>query len=168
MENAPTTPCAGARTRETFAERPAGHADALSETWTFILDLLGAKKRKAGHEAEHSLARQREALPLSEEQQAILAWFYRLPHDERDVDLRSRFRDADRLAINLFSALERAETYAERHGGPKKNTPAAEPEGWREWFVTKWQDKTAPENFALLPDYVQQDAWQALRERSVA
>lgn len=160
-ESAPQAPRASAPTRV--------REGALPETWDFILALLGAKKRRAGAEAEHALARQAEALPLSELQRTVLEWFYQLPHDDRDIDLRGRFRDADKLAINLFASLERAERYAERHGGPQKKEGAAEPAGWPRWYAEKWPDKPLPENFADLPDYLQQDARRELQsERSAA
>lgn len=142
--------CAGAR------------EGALSETWTFILSLFGAKKRRAGFDAEQALARQAEALPLSAEDRAVLAWFYALPPDEKNVDLRGRFRDADKLAINLFPAIERARRYASTHGGPEKKERAAEPAGWREWFAGRYPDKPVPAQFADLPDYLQSDAWREL------
>lgn len=136
-----------------------------NETWHFILGLFGKKNRRPGYEADAALARQVDSLPLSAEQREILAWHYSLPHDPKDIDLRARFGDADKLAINLFAAIERAEAYAKKSARPQKKETAA-PAGWEAWFAGKFPGKAAPASFDELPEYLRDDARRELGGQS--
>lgn len=158
--HAGSTSVAGAeerRVEESRIEPPPYRADpalegvsgeslaALEDTAAFLIALLakpGKKSRaKLSREAEGELARQAEALPLTDSQKAMLTWFYGLPADSEDLDLRTRYRDANALATNLFTALERAEAYAEKGHAPsaaastEKKSRAPWPDQTREWFA---------------------------------
>lgn len=138
-------------------------ASPLEETASFVLELFGKKRTRLSQEAEFALGRQADSLPLKDGQKAMLAWFMGLPPDPQDIPLRSRPSDADRLAINLFATLERAEAYSEKNSagpGTEKSGPSEPPE-WREWFASRWPEKKAPPLFSELPDYVQREAREA-------
>lgn len=121
-----------------------GSLSALTDTENFIIGLLAkpGKKSRAclSREAEAELGRQAASLPLTDSQKAMLTWFYGLPADPEDLDLRTRYRDANALAIHLFTALERAEAYAEKGHAPsaaastEKKSRAPWPNGTRDWF----------------------------------
>lgn len=148
-------------------ERVNGSGQILSETSSRITALFDGKKRRLGREAEGELERNLEVLPLMDEEWRLLAWWLRLPCDEADPFLRdgSRPKDADRLAIRLFSELDRAKGHAKKCAPQKKEPPA----GWREWFARKWTELPVPETFEALPEYVRQEAWRELQaERSAA
>jgi hypothetical protein len=134
---------------------------ALDQTVDLIFRLLGKKRRRLSADAEHALARQPDRLPLTTGEVAILTWFYGLPHDESDVDLRGRFRDSDSLAINLFKALERAEIYSERSdSGPQKKSaaPSADaPPGFWEWFLNAYPNASQTSNWLQLPESVRSE-----------
>jgi len=137
--------------------------DALAKTATLCTQILGQKRTRLGNEAERALAGFANDLPLSAEDEKILRDFYALPHDGEDVDLRSRYRNADRLAINLFAALETATAYFQRIGRIEKNpaqknaAPLTEPAGCWEWFASRYPDLTRPANWFALPDSVRSE-----------
>ena len=132
------------------------HPGILTETARQILTLMArgqdsAKKRgrRLSHESEAALARQIEALPLSPEQWANLAWWLALPEipDDPFLGPNKRPRDADRLAQRLFSELERAENHALQK---KKKDRADEPEapaGWQDAALKLWPQAVLPASF---------------------
>lgn len=83
----------------------------LEATGKLIFRVLQQTPRRLSQEAEHALSRQVDSLPLSGEDAEELAWFYGLPPNANNVDLRSRHRDADKLAINLLTNVERAKSH---------------------------------------------------------
>lgn len=135
----PPSPAAGAGVR-------ANRSD-LEATWSLIVSLFGQKKRAAGCDVLNTLSDEAESLPLSLEDQAALQWFYGLPHNEEDIDLRSRYRDAASLAKNLFKALDRANSYRKKNGGAEKKAAAPEPAGWREAMEAQYPGGEIPETW---------------------
>lgn len=129
--------------------------DALSKTSTLCLGILGKKRTRLGQDAEQSLAHHAADLPLSAEREAVLRWFYALPHDPNDIDLRGRYRDADGLAKNLFKAVERAEAYKARSGGtPEKKHAGVDVVALAQWFSGRYPDKPVPLDVTAVPEYI--------------
>jgi hypothetical protein len=149
-EESPQRPPEGGSSDPSDPDAPST-LDALNDTIAFVCGIFG-KKRKLGYEAETALGRQAEFLPLAPEEKQLLAWFYGLPIDDTDITLRSRRKDADKLAIHLLPELDRAKNHAKKMGagfGPKKNSaPIFEPTGWREWFGLKFPRAVMPAAWA--------------------
>jgi hypothetical protein len=146
------------------AQREENSPQILAETTRHLLQLFGsAKKRALGREAEGELARQIAALPLSAEAWEVLGWWLGLPEDERDPYLRagSRPKDADRLAIRLFSELDRAADHAKKTGRAKKEP--GDPEDWKKWWTQHYPDKPCPTSFAAMPEYLRDDCRRDLK-----
>lgn len=135
----------------------------LSETAHFVLGIFGKKRNRLSTAAEHELSRHAGDLPLSSDQKNLLAWFYGIPPDPEDFDLRGRHGDADKLALNLFGSIERAESYAKKIGVPlssKKSAaqvPASEPAGCWDWYAAAYPGQERPASWAALPESVRSE-----------
>jgi hypothetical protein len=128
------------RRNSASAPEGGGNPQILTETAAEIFRLIGSRKKRTrlGYEAEGLLSEHIDSLPLAAEDWEILRWWLSLPEDSSNPYLKagSRPQDADRLAIRLFSELERAASHAQKL---KKNfRPEAEPEGWRERMAQKF------------------------------
>lgn len=134
------SPAAAAQERESV----------ISETWTFISQIFGKKKRAIPYLVRDLLDRELQvgALPLSADQREILGWFYGLDPDPKTVELRSRFDDAARLAENLMTAISRAEAYAKKIGHAQKKEAPPEPPGWREAMAAEFPGGEIPATYA--------------------
>lgn len=133
-------------------EGGSGSGQILSETSSRITALFDGKKRRLGREAEGELERNLEALPLVDEEWRLLSWWLRLPCDETDPFLRdgSRPKDADRMAMRLFSELDRAKGHAKKMA-PQKKEAAPWPAGAREWLTQRFPEAEIPATFDALP-----------------
>lgn len=130
---------------------------ALEDTVSFLCGLFGRKRNRLGQAAEHELARWSDSLPLSSEQKKSLAWFYGLPADPDNIDLRGRHNDADKLAVNLFPALERAAAYAKKTGPPeqkKSAVPTPAPAGGLEWLAANYPQVPPPVSWSAVPESI--------------
>lgn len=134
-----------------------GGAEALSKTSALCLLIFGKKRSRLGAEAENALSRHVQDLPLSPESEAILQRFYALPPNDLDPDLKFRHRDADKLAQNLFAAVERANAYFLRVGGPVEKKAPVDLESFRTWFASTHPEKPLPASVDQVPDYLLSD-----------
>lgn len=138
----------------TGPDTTSGHLGVLEETASLLLQICGKKRRRLGREAEDALARMAEAgdLPLRDPDRRALLAFYALPPDEKDVRLRSRFGDADKLAINLGAAIERACAYlGATEPPPESRKKNAGPSGWTMAFQRLYPKAAQTEWDALDP-----------------
>ena len=117
--------------------------------------------RQLGYEAEHALGK---LLPISEDELAIVEWFYARPADPSVNELKSRHRSLEKLILNFPKAIDEARGFAKKTGaavfGERKEK--AGPVGWKEWHLQKFPDARVPSTFAAMPDYLQDEARREL------
>lgn len=160
------SPAASAEKKETGGRGESEGAALLEDAKRRIGALFGRQKLFFGVEAERALAELVTAgvLPLPEEDWRLLAWWFELPKDERDSDLRNRRQHAETLACNLLAEIDRARGYAKKTGAPvaEKKTPGLDLAKFQAWHRRQYPEVPVPCSLEGVSDWILNEAKAAL------